>query len=322
MRAVMCTAYGPPSVLHLEDAPKPIPKDNEVLIKVHATTAHRGDVRIRSFDVPRGQRFLARMVLGFSRPKNPILGMELAGEVESVGKDVTLFEAGDAVFAFTGWELGAYAEYTCLPEKPIKSAEKNGMLAIKPANMTFEEAAAGVATGGITALGLLRQADVRSGQKVLVYGASGSVGTYAVQLAKSFGAEVTGVCSTSNMDMVRAIGADHVIDYTQEDFTKGDEAYDVILDAVAKLSPSEARKPLKQDGVYLNVDKDSGGSEGGGPEDLAFLTELIETGKLRAVIDRRYPMEDIVEAHTYVEKGHKKGHVVVRVDPRPSPDAS
>jgi NADPH:quinone reductase-like Zn-dependent oxidoreductase len=312
MRAVVCTGYGPPDVLELRQVEKPAPKDHEVLIKVHATTAHRGDVRIRSFDVPRGQRFMARLVLGFTRPKNPILGMELSGEVESVGKDVTLFKPGDNVFAFTGWGLGAYAEYVCLPEKFRKSATKEGMLAAKPVNMTFEEAAAGAATGGVTALGVLRKANIESGKKVLIYGASGSVGTYAVQLAKSFGADVTGVCSTANLDLVRSLGADRVIDYTRQDFTEGDETYDVVFDAVGKLSPSRAKRPLRKTGVYFNVNRDSG-SGGGSPEDLVFLKELIETGKVRAVIDRRYPLEEIVEAHTYVEKGHKKGHVVVTV---------
>ncbi len=317
MRAVVCTGYGPADVLELQQVEKPVPKDDEVLIKVYATTAHRGDVRIRSFDVPRGQRFMARLVLGFTRPKNPILGMELAGEVESVGKDVTLFKQGDEVLAFTGWGLGAYAEYVCLPEKPKKSAAKDGMVAMKPANMTFEEAAAGVATGGVTTLRVLRKANIESGQKVLIYGASGSVGTYAVQLAKSFGADVTGVCSSANLEMVRSLGADRVIDYTQQDITQGDETYDVVFDAVGKLSSSQAKRLLNKSGVYLNVNKDSG-SGGGTPDDLAFLKKLIETGKVRTVIDRLYPLEEIVEAHKYVEKGHKKGHVVVTVAPQPN----
>jgi NADPH:quinone reductase-like Zn-dependent oxidoreductase len=312
VKAVVCTGYGPPDVLELQQVEKPVPKDHEVLIKVHATTVHRGDVRIRSFDVPRGRRFMARLILGFTRPKNPIIGMELAGEVESVGRGVTLFEPGDVVFAFTGWGLGAYAEYVCLPEKPRKSVTKDGMMATKPANMTFEEAASGVATGGVTALRVLRKANIQSGQQVLIYGASGSVGTYAVQLAKSFGADVTGVCSTANLEMVRSLGADRVIDYTQQDFTDGDETYDVVFDAVDKLSPSRAKRPLKKAGVYLNVNKDSG-SGGGSPEDLVFLKELIETGKVRTVIDRRYPLEEIVAAHTYVEKGHKRGNVVISV---------
>ena len=196
MKAIECPRYGPPEVLRLTQVEKPTPRADEVLIRVVATTVHVGDVRIRTFDVPRGQRLVARLVLGVRRPKHPILGMELAGVVESVGKEVTLFTTGDEVFGFTGWRLGAYAEYTCLPEKPRKSAEKDGMLALKPTSMTFEEAAAGLATGGIAALRLLRKADVQPGQDVLVYGASGSVGTYAVQLAKCFGATVTGVCST------------------------------------------------------------------------------------------------------------------------------
>jgi NADPH:quinone reductase-like Zn-dependent oxidoreductase len=309
----VCTGYGPPDVLELQQVEKPVPKDHEVLIKVHATTVHRGDVRIRSFDVPRGQRFMARVVLGFTRPKNPILGMELAGEVESVGKEVTLFKPGDEVFGFTGWGLGAYAEYACVREKPRKSVTKDGMLATKPTNMTLQEAAAGVATGAATALRVLRKADIKAGQKVLVYGASGSVGTYAVQLAKSLGADVTGVCSTANLELVGSLGADSVIDYTKQDFTEGDEAYDVIFDAVGKLSPSRGRKALKKNGIYLNVNSDSGSGGGGSPEDLVFLTDLIEHGKIRAVIDRRYPLDEIVEAHRYVEQGHKKGHVVVTV---------
>jgi len=313
VRAVVCTGYGPPDVLRLQQVEKPVPEDHEVLIKVHATTAHRGDVRIRRFDVPRGQRFMARLILGFTRPKNPILGMELAGEVESVGKSVTLFKPGDEVFGFTGWGLGAYAEYACVREKPRRSVAKDGMLAMRPANMTLQEAAAGVATGGATALRVLRKANIKRGQKVLIYGASGSVGTYAVQLAKSFGADVTGVCSTANLELVRSLGADRVIDYTQQDFTEGDEVYDVVFDAVAKLDPSRGKKALKSGGIYLNVDKDSASGGGGSPEDLVFLTDLIKHGKVRAVIDRCYPLEEIVEAHTYVEKGHKKGHVVVTV---------
>jgi NADPH:quinone reductase-like Zn-dependent oxidoreductase len=311
MRAVICTAYGPPDVLQLRDVEKPVPADDEVLIKVCATTVHRGDVRIRSFDVPRGQRFMARLVLGFLRPKNPILGMELAGVVEGVGKDVTLFKTGDEVFGFTGWGLGAYAEYACVPEKPRRSSAKDGVLAIRPATMTLQEAAAGVATGGVTALRILRKANIRRGQEVLVYGASGSVGTYAVQLAKCFGAEVTGVCSTANVELVRSLGADHVIDYTKRDFADG-ESYDVVFDAVDKLASSRGKRALKKNGVYLNVTSDSG-SGGGSPEDLGFLTNLIEHGKIRAVIDRCYPLDDIVEAHRYVEHGHKTGHVVISV---------
>ena len=313
MRAVICTAYGPPDVLQLRDVARPVPGDDEVLIKVRATTVHRGDVRIRSFDVPRGRRFMARLVLGFTRPKNPILGMELAGVVEGVGKDVTLFKKGDEVFGFTGWGLGAYAEYACVAEKPRRSIAKDGTLALRPANMTPQEAAAGVATGGVTALRILRKANIRRGQKVLVYGASGSVGTYAVQLAKSFGAEVTGVCSTANLELVRSLGADHVIDYTQQDFTEG-ESYDIVFHAVDKLASSRGKRVLNRDGVYLNVNSDSGTGRDGSREDLVFLTDLIQRAKIRAVIDRCYPLDEIVEAHRYVEQGHKKGHVVVSVE--------
>jgi NADPH:quinone reductase-like Zn-dependent oxidoreductase len=303
MKAVVFEKYGPPEVLQLEEIGKPVPTDNEILVKIHATTVTIGDTRMRSFTVPRGQWLFARIYLGIRKPKRTILGMELAGEIESIGKDVTRFKQGDQIFASTfAVRFGGYAEYKCLPE--------DGVMALKPTNVSYEEAAA-IPGGGMTALRCLRKANIQRRQKVLIYGASGAVGTNAVQLAKYLGADVTGVCSTTNVQMVKSLGAEHVIDYTQEDFTQRGESYDVIFDAVGKLSSSQGKKALKKTGIYLNVLTSSDRSET--VDDLLFLKKLIETGELRQVIDRHYPLEQIVEAHRYVDKGHKKGNVVITV---------
>ena len=325
MKAAVYTRYGPPDVVQIKDVDKPVPRDNEVLVRIHATTVCAADWRMR-----RADPFLARFMIGLWRPKKlHILGMEFAGKVESVGKAVTRFAEGDHVFGSPGFKFGAHAEYVCVPE--------NGLLAIKPVNMTLEEAAA-VLFGGISALHFVRKAKIQAGQKMLIYGASGSVGIFAVQLAKHFGAHVTGVCSTANLDLVKSLGADEVVDYTREDFSRAGRVYDIVFDTVGKSGFSRSLKALKRGGFYVRVGgsgrlssilgamlrgmwisitgaaKVVGGVAGGAAADQDFLKGLIEAGKLRTVIDRRYSLDEIAEAHRYAEAGHKKGHVVILLE--------
>jgi NADPH:quinone reductase-like Zn-dependent oxidoreductase len=320
MRAVVCTEYGSPDVLQLKEVETPTPGDNEILIRIRATV-----VTTVACKTLKGEPFVARFVTGLRKPRTTILGFELAGEIESIGKDVTRFKVGDQVFGATTLKLGAYAEYICLPE--------DGPVALKPANMTYEEAVA-IVEGGLTALPCLRDhAQIQSGQCVLINGASGSTGTAAVQLAKQLGAEVTGVCSTKNLDLVKSLGADKVIDYTKVDFTSNEQTYDVIFDIAGKSSFSHCKSSLKQGGIYItdkptlaivpqilriHVKRTAIALTGMRPasqkiKDLDTLRELIEAGKLKPIIDRCYPLEQITEAYRYVEKGRKQGNVVISV---------
>jgi len=329
MKAMVWTKFGPPEVLQLKEVAKPAPKDNEVLIRIYATTVTAGDCELRGLKFPIALRLPIRIFVGLIRlirPRPMILGQELAGEVEAVGKEVTRFRKGDQVFGWSGLGLGAYAEYTCLPEK--------GVLAIKPSNITYEESAP-LSVGGLEAVYFLRKGNIQSGQKVLIHGAGGSIGTFAIQLAKYFGADVTGVDSTGKLDMLRSIGAEQVVDYTQEDFTKSGETYDVIFDVVGKSSFSRSVRLLTHNGRYLlgnarlsqrvqgrwtsmrsskKVIPWKARTASEYTEDCNFLKELLEAGKIKSVIDRCYPLEQIAEAHRYADTGHKKGNVVITVE--------
>ncbi|MBS1551142.1 MAG: NAD(P)-dependent alcohol dehydrogenase [Bacteroidetes bacterium] len=317
MKAAVYTKYGSPGVLQLKDVEKPIPKNNEILVRVKATAVNSGDVRLRKADP-----FAVRFIFGLIKPKINILGTVFSGEVESAGKDVTLFKVGDQVFGHTDLKFGAYAEYKCVPE--------DGSLAIKPANISHEEAAV-IPFGGVTALHFIKKAMIKPGQKVLVVGASGAVGSAAVQLAKSFGADVTGVCSTANIALVKSIGADKVIDYTKDDFTRNGEIYDIIFDTVKTISVSRSLKSLNKNGIMILsaagmtellqgfwISKTSSkkvmtGVISHNAADIIFLKGLIEADKLKPVIDRIYSLEQIAEAHAYAEKGHKKGNIIIKI---------
>ena len=313
MKAVVCTKYGPPEVLQLKEVEKPFPKDNEVLIKIYAASATVSDSLVRSGKVNFLLWLPMRIFVGFKRPRRSILGLELAGEVEQIGKNVKRFKIGDEVFAFTGQRFGAYAEYTCLPEDGV-NMPADSIIALKPSNLTFAEAAASP-TRGTLALHFLKNGNVQTGQKVLIYGASGAVGTFAVQIAKHFGANVTGVCSTSNLELVKSLGADDVIDYTKEDPSKSIENYDLIFDAVGKRKCSEfksrCKKALTPNGKYISVDD---GTPKIGIDSLLLLKELIETGKIKPVIGKSYSLGQIIEAHKDVESGHKKGNLTITIN--------
>ena len=331
MKAIVNTEYGSPNVLHLTEIEKPVPMDNEILIRVHATSVNFGDMMARNYKAITPRQFnmpfliwlIAKISFGLNQPKITILGNEFAGEIEAVGSDVKRFMPGDQVFGYSGERMGAYAEYLCMPE--------HGMLAIKPSNMTFEEAA-GVPYGALMALSLLRRVNIQPGQKVLINGASGGIGSAAVQIARSLGAEVTGVCSTSKVEFVKSLGVARAIDYTKEDFTQNGETYDLIFDILGRSSIPRCKSSLKQNGIHLFASfkikqlfqmlwtSRSGGKKvicalgPGNNDDLNSIKELIEAGKIKPFIDRCYPMEHTAEAHSYIEQGHKKGNVVIRVN--------
>ncbi len=331
MKAIVYTEYGPPDVLQLKEVEKPAPKDDEILIRNHATTVNIGDIWARNFKEMTPSKFTmplplwlpSRMYFGFTKPRINILGSEFAGEVEAVGKDVKRFRKGDQVFGYRGQKMGANAEYLCVPEE--------GLVAVKPANMIYEEAAS-VPYGALTALSLLRKAKIQRGQKVLINGASGSIGSAAVQLAKYFGAEVTGVCGTPRLEFVKKLGADKVLDYTREDFTRNGETYDLIFDILGKSSFSSCKSSLKQNGIYLLASfkikqlfqmlwtsivpgkKVICTLSSEHPKDLLFIKELVESGQIKSIIDRCYPLEQTAEAHRYVEKGYRKGSVIITME--------
>lgn len=306
MKAIICTKYGLPQVLQLREVEKPTPKDNEVLIKICATAVTASDCIVRGFTLPLAMWVPARLALGITKPRKPILGLVLSGEIEKVSDKVKQFKKGDKVFAHTLLRFGAYAQYTCLPE--------SSAITLMPSNTSFEEAAA-IAFGGTLALYYLQKANIQRGQQVLIYGASGAVGTSAIQLAKHFGAEVSGVCSTVNLELVKSLGADIVIDYTKENFTDNGKQYDLIFDAVGKKKSShlQYKKALNPNGKFISVDDGNPGERAVSKGNLNILKELTESGKMKPVIDKTYPLEQIVDAHTYVDKGHKKGNVIITV---------
>jgi NADPH:quinone reductase-like Zn-dependent oxidoreductase len=315
MKAIICTKYGAPEVLKLEEVEKPIPKDNEVLIKVCAAAPTISDCYVRSGKVSFWLWIPMRIYVGFLRPRHSVLGFDLAGEIEDIGKKVKKFKKGDQIFAFSGKSFGAYAEYNCLPEDGL-CFPKDCIMSLKPSNITYEEAAA-VPSRGILALHFLKKWNIQKGQKILIIGASGGIGTFAIQIAKYFGADVTGVCSTANLDMVKTIGADKVIDYTKEDYLKSREKYDFILDAtpfkkdLRKSLKLNCKNALTQNGQYKSVDNGTPKSK---VEDLDFLKGIVEKGKMKMVIDKVFTLEQLPEAHRYIEQGHKKGNVIVKIN--------